>query len=342
MLSTKTEKPNLPLGCTVDEPLLTAGARRFSLYPIKYPKLFNLYKRQESVLWNDMDLVFEQDIHDWNTKLNDKERKYMSWILALFSNLDGVVLKNLDTFSEDVPHMESNMYFAVQKYIESVHANVYGLLIKHLIPDQKEQLKLLNAIETIPAIKRLGQWAQKWMDPTTSSFAERAIAFACVEGLFFSGAFCGIYWMQNVKKLLPVLSDTNHLIARDERLHTEAYITHYHLLQPQNKLSNKRIIEIVVSAYEIIEEFTGASLPDKLDCMNATLMSQYMKFMVDRILNMIIGETHFDVECPFSFMESISYPEMTNFFEGLEGNYSMAGHKKDMKRESFVKLDDGF
>ena len=264
----------------------------------------------------------------------------MAWTLSVFANLDRIVLKNLSNFAADIPHPEAEMYFATQSHIEAIHMDVYQLLILHLIPEETEKIKLLNAIKTIPAVKKLGDWTEQWMNRDTASFAERAIAFACVEGLFFSGAFASIFWMQHVKKLLPAVTSTNKLISRDERLHTEAYITCYHLLQPANKLTDKRVLEIVLSAYEQIHDFTLSSLPEDLEAMDKSIMSQYMQYIVDRLLSMMIGKTHFNVDYPFDFMDSITYPEMSNFFERLETGYSRAGYTKTMKSERLQEVSD--
>ena len=304
------------------EPMLIEDPYRFVLFPIKNSKIWDLYKKSESAVWTANEIDFASDLKDWNN-LNNDEKYFIEHILAFFAGSDGIVLENLmSTFSNEVQWPEARAFYAFQGYIELVHSETYSKMIDTLIKDPKRKIELFEAIEKIPCIKKKADWAKKWMDPIKSTFAERLIGFVIVEGLFFSGSFCSIFWLKNKGKMIHGLATSNELIARDEGLHTEFGITLYSMLT--NKISQDSINLIFKEAVDIEIEFICESLPCKLIGMNSELMTKYIKFVADNLLLDLGYEVIFNEENPFDFMDNIGINGKTNFFEKRVSEYQSA------------------
>lgn len=303
------------------EPILKENPNRFVIFPLKHKDIWDLYKIQEANFWTAEEINFQQDLADWR-KLNSDEIHYISHILAFFAASDGIVNENLaENFVNEVQYPEAKFFYGFQIAMENIHSETYSLLIDTYIKDKKEQHRLFNAIETIPAVKKKAEWALKWVE--SDSFAERLIAFAAVEGIFFSGSFCSIFWLKK-RNLLPALTFANELISRDEALHCD-FAVHLHNEHLINKVSDKRIKEIILSALEIEKEFITESLPVNLIGMNANLMKEYLEFVADRLLADLNVPKVFNTSCPFPFMQTIALENKTNFFEGRVAEYSKAG-----------------
>jgi ribonucleoside-diphosphate reductase subunit M2 len=306
----------------VDEPLLRENPHRFVLFPIKYPDIWKKYKDAESSFWSMEEIDLGSDMKDWDS-LNDDERHFIKHVLAFFAASDGIVLENLaERFMSDVKIPEARCFYGFQIAMENIHSETYSMLIETYIRDTAEKTHLLEAIETIPCIQRKAEWAMRWIKSTTS-FAERLVAFAAVEGIFFSGSFCSIFWLKK-RGLMPGLTFSNELISRDEGLHTDFACMLYekHLVE---KLSEERVREIIGDAVTIEKEFICGSLPVRLIGMNSDLMAQYIEFVADRLLQALGHETMFAAKNPFDFMEMISLQGKTNFFEKKVGEYQKAG-----------------
>ena len=272
---------------------------------------------------------------DWTNKLNDDERHFVKHVLAFFAASDGIVNENLaENFINDVQYTEAKFFYGFQIAMENIHSETYSLLIDSLIKDTEEQDRLFNAIETIPAIQKKAEWALKWID--SESFAERLIAFAAVEGIFFSGSFCSIFWLKK-RGLMPGLTFSNELISRDEGLHCD-FACHLYNEHIENKLPEGRIEEIILSALEIEKEFILEALPVRLIGMNADLMEQYLEFVTDRLLDSLNIEKKFNTENPFDFMQNIALQGKTNFFEKRVAEYQKAG----VNTEGDEDLDSAF
>jgi ribonucleotide reductase beta subunit family protein with ferritin-like domain len=305
-----------------EEPLLMENKNRFVLFPIQYPEIWKAYKKAEASFWTAEEIDFSKDRADWDLKMNDNERYFIKNIIAFFAGSDGIVLENLvQNFCNEVQVPEARCMYAFQAAIENIHSEVYSLLIDKYVDDLREKETLFHAIQYIPSIQKKAEWAMKWMDPTKSSFYERLVAFATVEGVFFSGSFCAIYWLKK-RGLMPGLTFSNELISRDEGMHTDFAVLLYSMLQ--HKLSVERIYEIISDAVAIEKEFINESIPCKMIGMNADLMSQYIEYVADRIIVQLGYPKLYKSENPFDFMQLISMEGKTNFFEKRVSEYSLA------------------
>lgn len=306
------------------EPILVPDNNRFVIFPIQHHDIWDWYKKQQASFWTAEEIDLEQDVKDWNQKLNDDERYFIKHILAFFAASDGIVNENLaENFISEVQYTEAKFFYGFQIMMENIHSEVYSLLIDTYIKNEKEKDELFRAIEVFPAIAKKADWALRWIE--SDSFAERLIAFSAVEGIFFSGAFCSIFWMKK-RGLLPGLTFSNELINRDEGLHAD-FAVHLHEHHIVNKVPKKRITEILVDALNIEREFITESLPVSLIGMNAKLMTQYLEFVTDRLLQEYGCEKVYHVSNPFDFMEMISLEGKTNFFEKRVSEYQKAGVK---------------
>ena len=307
------------------EPLLTPDDNRFVMFPIKYNDIWEMYKKQIDCFWRAEEIELSKDLSHWNA-LNFDERFFISMILAFFAASDGIVLENLATrFMSDVQVSEARAFYGFQIAMENIHSQTYSLLIETYIKDKEDKNKLFNAIEHFPCIKKKSDWAQKWIRDNRSSFATRLIAFACVEGIFFSGAFCSIFWLKK-RGLMPGLTFSNELISRDEALHCEFAVLLYSKLE--NKLKKARVHEIIKEAVEIETEFICDALPCRLIGMNSCLMTQYIQFVADRLCLQLGYEKIYGVTNPFTWMELISLEGKTSFFERKVSEYSLANKTK--------------
>jgi len=306
----------------LDEPLLSE-VQRYTLHPIKYPQIWEMYNKQRACFWIPSEVDLSKDKDDWKNKLSNDERYFIKHILAFFAGSDGIVGVNiLDNFSKDIKILEAQFTYNFQGSMEAIHSEMYSLMIETYIDDSKEKDKLFNAIETIPCIAQKAQWALKWTTNTNNSnFPKRLVAFAIVEGLFFSGAFCSIYWLKQ-KNLLPGLTKSNEFIARDERLHTEFACLLYSMIN--NKLDQAEIYEMVEEAVNIESEFITESLPVKLIGMNNQLMIQYIKYIADWLLVNLNYPKKYNVANPFSFMNTIGMESRSNFFDERTSTYQKA------------------
>jgi ribonucleoside-diphosphate reductase beta chain len=297
------------------------STNRFVLFPIKHQNLWKSYKQAEASFWTAEEIDLAQDITDWE-KLNDKEKHFISHVLAFFAASDGIVGENLALrFYGDVKIPEARVFYGFQLMMEGIHSEVYSLLIDTYIKDSKKKQDLFNGISTIPIIAKKAEWCMKWID-SSSCFEERLIAFAAVEGIFFSSSFCSIYWLKK-RGLMPGLSFSNELIARDEGMHTDFACNLYNI--SDTKIDKARIIEIRDSAVQLECEFTSDSLPVELIGMNSKLMTQYIKFVADRLLVSLGQDKLYNTTNPFDFMEMISLKNKSNFFEKRVGEYQKSG-----------------
>jgi ribonucleoside-diphosphate reductase subunit M2 len=305
----------------VIEPLLEEDDKRFVLFPIKDAEIWNMYKKQVDCFWRAEEVDLSKDCAHW-VALKDDERYFISMILAFFAASDGIVMENLATrFMGEVQLAEARAFYGFQIAMENIHSQMYSILIDTYIKDATEKDKLFNAIQNFPCIKKKADWATKWIGDKRSSFHTRLIAFACVEGIFFSGAFCSIYWIKK-RGLMPGLTFSNELISRDEALHTEFAVLLYTKLT--KKIQKHRVYEIVKDAVELEKEFIAEALPCRLIGMNAKLMSQYIEFVADRLLLQLGYDKIYNAANPFDFMEMISLAGKTNFFERRVGEYALA------------------
>ena len=306
------------------EPILQENKDRFVIFPIQHNDLWDWYKKQQACFWTAEEIDLHSDLNDWNTKLSDDERYFIKHVLAFFAASDGIVNENLaENFVNEVQYSEAKFFYGFQIMMENIHSETYSLLIDTYIKDEEEKNKLFKAIEVFPAIKKKADWALKWID--SDSFAERLIAFAAVEGIFFSGSFCSIFWLKK-RGLLPGLTFSNELISRDEGMHCD-FAVHLHNNHLTNRVSKERITEIIVSALDIEREFITESLPVSLIGMNAKLMTQYLEYVTDRLLQEFGCEKVYESKNPFDFMEMISLEGKTNFFEKRVSEYQKAGVK---------------
>lgn len=304
------------------EPLLKQNPSRFVLFPIKYNDIWSMYKKHEASFWTAEEIDLSQDIKDWNS-LKDDERHFIKYVLAFFAASDGIVLENIgERFLTEVQLPEARCFYGFQLAMENVHSETYSLLLDTYIKDQNEKEKMFNAMETIPCIERKAKWAMRWIT-SGKSFAERLVAFAVVEGIFFSGSFCSIYWLKKRGKM-PGLTFSNELISRDEGLHTDFACMLYKKLE-YTQLDESVIVEIVSEAVDIEKEFVCDAIPVALIGMNAGLMSTYIEFVADRLLNELGCKKIYNVSNPFEWMTMISLQGKTNFFEKRVGEYQKAG-----------------
>lgn len=304
------------------EKILQENPNRFVIFPIEHPDLWDLYKKQQACIWTAEEIDLSQDLNDWRNVLNEDEKYFVKNILAFFAASDGIVNENLaENFVKEVQYSEAKFFYGFQIMMENIHSETYSLLIDTYIQDQEEKNMLFKAIDTIPAVKKKAQWALKWID--SPHFQERLIAFAAVEGIFFSGSFCSIFWLKK-RGLMPGLSFSNELISRDEGMHCD-FAVHLHNNHIINKVSPDRIKEILTSALEIEKEFITESLPVRLIGMNSELMIQYLEFVTDRLLVDLGCSRVYNSENPFDFMANIALQGKTNFFEKRVGEYQKAG-----------------
>ena len=318
------------------EPILKENPNRFVLFPIQNDAVWQMYKKAEASFWTAEEIDLGQDLKDWES-LNDGERHFISHVLAFFAASDGIVNENLAiNFMQEVQMPEARCFYGFQIMMENIHAETYSLLIDTYIKKQAEKDYLFNALETVPAVKKKGEWALKWIN--SENFTERLIAFAAVEGIFFSGSFCSIFWMKK-RGLMPGLTFSNELISRDEGLHCDFACLLYSMLQ--NKLPEERVQEIIRDAVTIEQEFVTDALPVDLIGMNAKLMSQYIEFVADRLLVELGCKKAYNSANPFDFMEMISLQGKTNFFEKRVGEYQKAGVGGDKDKKVF-SLDEDF
>tara|TARA_R110002074_G_scaffold12423_2_gene45432 strand:- start:2679 stop:3860 length:1182 start_codon:yes stop_codon:yes gene_type:complete len=299
------------------EPILAPSSARFTAFPIKYQELWDLYKKAQGSFWTVEEIDFSQDIQDWE-KLSTNERHFIKTVLAFFAASDGIVFENVNcNFAKEVQIPEARAFYGYQEYNEQIHSETYSLLIEKYIRDPEEKDKLFRAIDTIPCVQKKAQWAMKWFD-TSLPFSHRLFAFACVEGIFFSGSFCAIFWLKK-RGLLPGLCFSNELISRDEGLHQEFALKLFGMLK--NRPNVQALQGIVKSAVECEKEFIIDALPCKLIGMNDELMSKYIEFVADRILKQVGCPGIWNTENPFDFMENICLDGKTNFFEKRVGDY---------------------
>jgi len=315
-----------------NEPILESNNSRFVLFPIQHDDIWAFYKKAEASFWTAEEIDLSPDLIDWEHKLNDNERHFVKHILAFFAASDGIVNENLaEHFLSEVQYTEAKFFYGFQIAIENIHSETYSLLIDTYIKDSADKSHLFNAIDTLDCVRRKAEWALRWIDK--GSFAERLVAFAAVEGIFFSGSFCSIYWLKK-RGLMPGLSFSNELISRDEGLHCDFACLLYtkHLV---NKLSKEQVKEIIMDAVEIEKEFITDALPVKLIGMNSDLMAQYIEFVADRLLQELGNEKVYNVSNPFDFMDMISIQGKTNFFEKRVGEYQKAGVLAGKENQSF-------
>lgn len=309
------------MAAKLNEPILEPNDERFVMFPIHHQDVWDLYKKQVDCFWRAEEVDLSKDLIDWD-KLNNDERKFISMVLAFFAASDGIVLENLAVrFMSDVQIAEARSFYGFQIAMENIHSEMYSLLIDTYIKDSQEKGKFFNAIEHFPCIAKKADWAKKWIGDNRSSFAARLVAFAAIEGIFFSSSFASIYWIKK-RGLMPGLTFSNELISRDEALHTEFAILLYSKLQ--KKLPKKRIHEIIQEAVEIEKEFITEAIPCKMIGMNATLMTQYIEFVADRLCVQLGYDKIFQSNNPFDFMELISVESKVNFFERTNSEYALA------------------
>lgn len=304
------------------EPLLTPNPNRFVLFPIQYPEVWAMYKKAEASFWTAEEVDLSQDCGHFD-KLTANERHFLTHVLAFFAASDGIVNENLGlNFSNEVQIPEARCFYGFQIAIENIHSEVYSLLIDTYVKDQVEKSRLLRAVETIPCVREKAQWALKWTDAKRASFAERLVAFAAVEGIFFSGSFCAIFWLKK-RGLMPGLTFSNELISRDEGMHCDFACLLYNMLE--HKLPTERVAEIVRGAVDGEKLFVTQSLPVELIGMNSRLMSRYIEFVADRLLVALGCDKLYHTPNPFEWMVLISLQGKTNFFEKRVGEYAISG-----------------
>ena len=323
---------------TVEEPILKENPNRFVLFPIEHSDIWEMYKKQEASIWTAEELDLSPDLVDWESKLNDDERFFIKHVLAFFAASDGIVNENLaENFLSEVQYTEAKFFYGFQIMMENIHSETYSLLIDTYIKDTKEKNYLFNAIETFEPVKKKADWAMRWID--NGSYAERLISFAAVEGIFFSGSFCSIFWLKK-RGLMPGLTFSNELISRDEGLHCDFACMLYnnHLV---NKLPKEQVQKIIADAVEIEKEFVTESLPVRLIGMNSDLMSQYIEFVADRLLTELGNDKIYNTSNPFDFMDMINLQGKTNFFEKRVGEYQKAGVLNNENNTTF-SLDSDF
>ena len=321
------------------EPILQENKNRFVIFPIKHHDIWEWYKKMEASFWTAEEIDLSQDLNDWNNKLSEDERYFVKHILAFFAASDGIVNENLaENFVNEVQYAEAKFFYGFQIMMENIHSETYSLLIDTYVKDEAEKDDLFNALEVFPAIKKKADWALQWIE--SDSFAERLIAFAAVEGIFFSGAFCSIYWLKK-RGLMPGLTFSNELISRDEGVHCD-FAVHLHNHHLVNKVPKERIRSIIVDALNIEREFITESLPVSLIGMNAVLMTQYLEFVADRLLVELGCDREYNTSNPFDFMDMISLQGKTNFFEKKVAEYQKAGVMNTKEEAQKITFDADF
>jgi len=320
----------------VNDPLLVENPNRYVMFPIEDVDIWKSYKKQMDCFWRAEEVDLSKDDKDWK-KLTENEQYFIKMVLAFFAASDGIVLENLGMrFMSEVQMPEARAFYGFQIMMENVHSEMYSLLIDSYIQNSEEKDKCFKAIENFPCIKKKADWAIKWINDKRSIFATRLIAFACVEGIFFSGSFCAIYWLKK-RGLMPGLTFSNELISRDEGMHTDFAVLLYSKLQ--KKLNKQRVYEIIKEAVEIEKEFICDALPCRLIGMNSDLMTKYIEFVADRLIVQLGYDKIYHSPNPFDFMEMISIEGKTNFFEKRVGDYSLSSSKKD---ESVFDFNSAF
>lgn len=315
----------------VPEPILQENPYRHTIFPLQYPKLFAKYKNHLAVFWTPEEIDLSKDMQHW-AKLNKDEQHFIKHILGFFAGSDGIVMENLsDRFSKDVQIPEARFFYAAQNMIESVHSETYSLLIDTYIDDPQEKIDILRAVNTIPCVKKKAEWAQQWIT-SADDFATRLLAFAAVEGIFFSGAFCAIYWIKE-RGIMPGLTFSNELIARDEGLHTDFAVELYKELK--NRLSKDKVHKIIREAVKAEKEFITKALPCDMIGMNSKMMSQYIEFVADRLVSQLGYPKIWYSKNPFDFMERISLESKENFFEKRVSTYAKATVGRDRQEMKF-------
>jgi ribonucleotide reductase beta subunit family protein with ferritin-like domain len=318
---------------TLPEPLLTDNDDRFVIFPIKHHDLWAKYKQHMAVFWTPEEIDLSKDMKDWE-KLNDNERHFIKHILGFFAGSDGIVMENLATrFSREVQWPEARFFYACQNLLEACHSETYSLLIDTYINDAKEKQDILRAIETIPAVKKKAEWALQWIESAEADFPTRLLAFAAVEGIFFSGAFCAIFWLKQ-RGVMPGLTLSNEFIARDEGLHTDFACLLYSKIA--NKLTKEKAHKVIREAVKIEKHFITKALPCELIGMNAELMKQYIEFVADRLCLQLGYPKIYRATNPFDFMERISLENKDNFFEKRVSTYAKAAVGKKREDMSFA------
>ncbi len=314
------------------EPILRENKDRFVVFPIKYDDIWKMYKQSEASFWTAEEIDLSQDIVDWE-KLNKNERHFVKHVLAFFAASDGIVNENLATeFYDEVQYPEARCFYGFQIAVENIHSETYSLLIDTLVKDNEEKDGLFRAIDTVPCVTKKADWAMRWINDT-DSFAERIVAFAAVEGIFFSGSFCSIFWLKK-RGMMPGLTFSNELISRDEGLHTDfACLLYTNYIE--KKLPEERVKQIIMDAVEIEKEFITDSLPVDLIGMNSRLMTQYIEFVADRLLISLGCSKAYGSANPFEWMELISLQGKTNFFEKRVGEYQKSGVTADKDNQVF-------
>jgi ribonucleoside-diphosphate reductase beta chain len=324
----------------LDEPILKENKNRFVLFPIQHDDIWQMYKQEEASFWTAEEIDLSQDLVHW-AALNDGERHFISHILAFFAASDGIVNENLaQSFLEKVQYAEAKCFYGFQIMMENIHSETYSLLIDTYIKNPQEKDKLFNALETVPCVAKKAEWALRWID--NGSFIERLLAFACVEGIFFSGSFCSIFWLKK-RGLMPGLTFSNELISRDEGLHRDFACMIYtkHIV---NKLPQEQVYTMVKDAVAIEKEFVTDALPVDLIGMNAKLMAQYIEFVADHLLVTLGLQKVYNTANPFDFMEMISLQGKTNFFEKRVAEYQKTGvmNKVDRDQQHKFSVDEDF
>ncbi|GAA4903894.1 ribonucleoside-diphosphate reductase small subunit [Mucilaginibacter defluvii] len=320
-----------------DEVLLRENKDRFVILPINYPRIWEMYKKHEASFWTAEEIDLSDDLKHWET-LNAGEKHFISHILAFFAASDGIVNENLAVnFMSEVQVPEARCFYGFQIMMENIHSETYALLIDTYVKDPVEKDRLFHAIDTVPCVGKKAEWALKWIENGT--FAQRLVAFAAVEGIFFSGSFCSLFWLKK-RGLMPGLTFSNELISRDEGMHCEFACLLYSMLN--NKLSKEEATSIITDAVEIEKEFVSDALPVNLIGMNAKLMSQYIEFVADRWLQELGYDKHYNATNPFDFMEMISLQGKTNFFEKRVGDYQKSGVLNNVPESKSFSLDEDF
>jgi len=310
-----------------NEPILLPDENRFVMFPVKHQDVWTMYKKQLDSFWRAEEIDLSKDLIDWSERLTSDERYFISSILAFFAASDGIVMENLASrFMGEVQVSEIRAFYGMQIFMENIHSEMYSLLIETYIDNQEEKMKLFNAIRTYPCIKAKADWAQEWIHDKKTTFSTRLVAFAVVEGIFFSSSFASIYWLKK-RGLMPGLTLSNEFISRDEALHCEFAILLYSKLQ--RKLSKQKLYKIVGEAVEIEKRFISDSIPCKLIGMNSALMCQYIEFVADRLIVQLGYDKKYNVNNPFDFMELISIDSKVNFFERTNSMYALSNKTSD-------------
>ncbi len=321
----------------MEEPILRENKDRFVLFPIKHQEIWEMYKKAEASFWTAEEIDLNPDLQDWENKLNDDEKHFIKHVLAFFAASDGIVNENLAVnFMNEVQYPEARCFYGFQIMMENIHSETYSLLIDSYIKDPKEKDRLFHSIDTLPCVGKKADWAIKWIG--NGSFAERLIAFAAVEGIFFSGSFCSIFWLKK-RGLMPGLTFSNELISRDEGLHCDFACLLYSQLE--NKLSKEKVTAIITNAVIIEKDFVSDALPVRLIGMNAEMMCQYIEFVADRLLVALGCPKTYNATNPFDFMELISLQGKTNFFEKRVAEYQKSG-VMGKKEDNIFSLDEDF